>query len=89
MRSRKVAREFVEQQKVRWSKPHAADVLHRLEIYIFPHIGGRPIADIATPELLDVIRKPRSSSPAICPIRVPCSANIAEAAADHARTALP
>jgi integrase-like protein len=31
--------------------------LHRLEMYIFPHMGGRPIADIVTPELLDVIRK--------------------------------
>lgn len=52
-----VAREYVEQQKTRWSKPHAADVLHRLEMYIFPYIGGRSIAEIATPELLDVIRK--------------------------------
>jgi hypothetical protein len=27
-----IAREFVQQQTARWSKAHAADVLHRLEI---------------------------------------------------------
>jgi integrase len=52
-----VAREFVQQQKARWSKAHAADVLHRLEIYIFPDLGRRPIAEIAALELLDVVRK--------------------------------
>jgi integrase len=52
-----VAREFVQQQKARWSKAHAADVLHRLEIYIFPDLGSRPIANISALELLDVIRK--------------------------------
>jgi hypothetical protein len=52
-----VAREFVQQQKARWSKAHAADVLHRLEIYIFPDLGSRPITNISALELLDVIRK--------------------------------
>jgi hypothetical protein len=41
-----VARAYVEQQKTRWSKPHAADVAHRLEMYIFPHMGGRLIAEL-------------------------------------------
>lgn len=52
-----VAREFVQRQKARWSKAHAADVLHRLEIYIFADLGARPIASITALELLDVIRK--------------------------------
>jgi integrase len=52
-----VAREFVEQQKARWSRRHAADVLHRLEHYIFSDLGSLPIADITPLELLDVVRK--------------------------------
>ncbi len=52
-----VAREFAEKQAVRWSKKHTADVIHRLELYIFPDLGARPIAEIKPLELLDVIRK--------------------------------
>ena len=52
-----IAREFVQQQTARWSKAHAADVLHRLEIYIFADLGRRPIAEITALELLDVVRK--------------------------------
>jgi integrase len=52
-----IAREWVELQKNRWKPDHAAQVLHSLETKAFPDLGGRPIAAIAAPELLAVVRK--------------------------------
>ena len=53
-----VAREWHERQKGRWGEGHANNVMRRLEMDVFPHIGARPIADIGAPELLqDVLRK--------------------------------
>lgn len=52
-----VAREFVTKQSNRWTAHHAADVLHRLELYLFPDLGARPIAEIDAPELLACLRK--------------------------------
>ncbi|MCB2082235.1 MAG: integrase arm-type DNA-binding domain-containing protein [Rickettsiales bacterium] len=49
--------EWHENQKERWSKGHAENVLHRLERDIFPYIGILPISGITPPELLDVLRK--------------------------------
>lgn len=51
------AREWHENQKGRWSVKHAGNVMHRLEVDIFPYIGTRPIKDIDAPELLSVLRK--------------------------------
>lgn len=52
-----VAREFVNQQKVRWSHPYAVGFLRRIEVDVFPDLGTRPIADIMALELLDAIRR--------------------------------
>jgi hypothetical protein len=52
-----VAREFVQQQKARWSPKYAAGFLRRLERNIFPDLGSRAIAAISPLDLLDVIRK--------------------------------
>ncbi len=53
-----IAREWHERQKNRWGEGHAQNVMRRLEVDVFPHIGNRPIADIDAPELLqDVLRK--------------------------------
>jgi integrase len=52
-----VAREFVEQQKARWSSKYATNFLRRMELDIFPDLGSRPIEGITPLELLDVIRK--------------------------------
>ena len=40
-----------------WSKGYAETLMSRLELYIFPWIGKRPIAEIKAPELLSVLRR--------------------------------
>lgn len=51
------AREWHEKQTPGWNPGYAAKVLRKLEKYVFPHIGSRPIADISAMELLEVLRK--------------------------------
>ena len=51
-----VAREWHEHQKDRWSAPHAQDILHRLEMDMFPQIGKLPIADIKPIQVLTALR---------------------------------
>lgn len=52
-----VAREWHEIQRERWSTGHAANVLHRMEVNVFPYIGSLPIAQITPPELLECLRR--------------------------------
>ena len=53
-----VAREWHEHRKNEWSEKHALNVMKRLELDIFPHIGDRPIGEIEPLELLNkVVRK--------------------------------
>jgi len=51
-----LAREWLEQNKNQWSKLYAADVTKRLENHIFPKLGHRPLAEITTTDILDVLR---------------------------------
>lgn len=51
-----MAREWHSQQKHQWKPKHADQVLHSLELNIFPTLGTRPIAEITPAELLDVLR---------------------------------
>jgi integrase len=43
-----------------WSARYAETLMSRLELYIFPWIGKRPIAEIKAPELLAVLRRMES-----------------------------
>lgn len=52
-----VAREWMAKQSVAWVPTHTNTVKARLEAYIFPHIGSRPISEIRPPELLAVLRR--------------------------------
>ena len=52
-----VAREYVNNQANRRSLRYKQDTIRRFEQNIFPFLGGKPIADIEPPELLDVLRK--------------------------------
>jgi hypothetical protein len=52
-----VARAWQKDHDVRWSPHYSANVLKRLEVDLFPHIGNRPIAEISPLELLEVIKK--------------------------------
>ena len=51
-----VAREWHGKQSSAWVPAHAERVLRRLEKYIFPNLGLRPIAEIEAPELLNALR---------------------------------
>ena len=51
-----IAREWHEQSRNQWSKIYADDVTKRLENHIFPRLGHRPLAEITTLDVLDVLR---------------------------------
>lgn len=52
-----VAREWFAKQSPSWSPNHANRIIRRLERNIFPWVGGKPIADITAPQLLEAIRR--------------------------------
>jgi len=52
-----VAREWHNKFAPTWSDSHAYWVLRRLEQYVFPAIGARPIADLKAPDILNVLRR--------------------------------
>lgn len=52
-----VAREWHGKHSVRWATGHAIKIIRRLELEIFPWLGGRPVGEIAAPELLMVLRR--------------------------------
>ena len=51
-----VARAWLENIKAEWSPQHYSDSLKRVEMFIFPKIGHRPIRDVTAPELLAALR---------------------------------
>lgn len=52
-----VAREWHGKFSPNWAASHATKIIRRFELYIFPWLGSRPIAEISPPELLAVLRK--------------------------------
>jgi integrase len=52
-----VAREWHTNKLDTWQPRTAANILHRLEIDVFPLIGRHPIAEISAPVVLDVLRQ--------------------------------
>lgn len=52
-----VAREWHAKYAPTWSDSHATRILRRLEVDAFPWIGGKPVADLAPPDVLDVLRR--------------------------------
>ena len=52
-----VAREWLAKNTPTWAASHTSKIVRRLEMYVFPWLGGRPIAEIAPPELLAVARR--------------------------------
>jgi integrase len=51
-----VAREWHEHNKEKWTPAYGKDILHRLEMDIFPQIGKLPIADIRPVKMLEALR---------------------------------
>jgi len=52
-----VAREWFSRYSPGWALSHSNKIIRRLERDLFPLLGNRPIADIAAPELLGVLRR--------------------------------
>ena len=52
-----IAREWFAKHSANWSANHANRIIRRLERDIFPLIGGKPIAAITAPQLLEAIRR--------------------------------
>ncbi|BAZ94070.1 integrase [Thiohalobacter thiocyanaticus] len=52
-----VAREWYAKHSPNWSANHGDRIIRRLERDIFPWLGGKPVADITAPQLLEVIRR--------------------------------
>lgn len=52
-----IALEWHARQSTKWAESTAHNIKRCLELDIYPWLGGRPIKDIAAPELLAVLRK--------------------------------
>ncbi|MDP3244860.1 MAG: integrase arm-type DNA-binding domain-containing protein [bacterium] len=52
-----IAREWFQKFSTGWAKSHSEKIKGRLERYVFPWLGGRPLAEIKAPELLEVLRR--------------------------------
>jgi integrase len=55
-----IAREWFGTFSKQWVAGHADKIIRRLELYVFPWIGARPIKVITAPELLAVLRRVES-----------------------------
>ncbi|MFC1876004.1 tyrosine-type recombinase/integrase [Thermodesulfobacteriota bacterium] len=55
-----IAREWHGKYSSKWADSHAKKIIRRFELYIFPWLGSRPIAEITPPELLAVLRRVES-----------------------------
>ncbi len=56
-----MAREWYAKFSPTWTKEHAARILQRLTLNVFPWIGARPVGGITAPELLAVLRRIEAS----------------------------
>jgi integrase len=52
-----IAREWHAKYTPSWSDGHADRILRRLEADAFPWIGGKPVAALSPPDVLDVLRR--------------------------------
>lgn len=51
-----VAREWYAMKRGEWKSSHADKVIRRLEMYAFPKLGKKPIADVEPPQLLAALQ---------------------------------
>ena len=52
-----IAREWFERFSPKWAVGHSSKLIRRLEFYIFPWLGNRPIAKIEAPDILACLRR--------------------------------
>jgi integrase len=52
-----IAREWYTKFSPSWASSHAKTTIRRLELFIFPWLGARPVKTISAPELLSALRR--------------------------------
>ncbi len=52
-----IAREWYEKFSPAWAVRHSGKIIRRLELYVFPWLGGKSIKSITAPDLLAVLRR--------------------------------
>lgn len=52
-----VAREWFDKHAPNWKENHSSKIIRRLEVDIFPWLGGTPIGEIVAPDLLAAVRR--------------------------------
>lgn len=52
-----IAREWYAKHAPTWAPTHANKIIRRLELYVFPWIGSKAIAEITAPEVLRILRR--------------------------------
>lgn len=52
-----IAREWFAKYAPSWATSHSSKIVQRLEKDVFPWIGGKPIAEVTAPMLLQVLRR--------------------------------
>jgi hypothetical protein len=52
-----IAREWHAKFSSSWAPSHSGKIIRRLELYIFPWLGARPIKEITAAELLSALRR--------------------------------
>ena len=52
-----IAREWYSKFSPSWAASHSNKIIRRLELYVFPWLGNRPIKSITAPDLLTVLRR--------------------------------
>jgi len=52
-----IAREWYEKFSPAWAVSHSGKIIRRLELYVFPWLGGTSIKSITAPDLLAVLRR--------------------------------
>ena len=55
-----ISREWFEKFSRNWAPGHSEKIIRRLELYLFPWIGSRPIAKIEAAEILSCLRRMES-----------------------------
>lgn len=58
-----IAREWAAKHLERRAESHRSKVTRRLELYSYPWIGGRPISDVSSREVLSVLQRIEGRSP--------------------------
>jgi len=52
-----IAREWFAKYSPNWAPGHSSKIIRRLELDVFPWIGGKPIVSITAPDVLTVLRR--------------------------------